>query len=86
MRKSCAPFPTVKTFKTQIGDDCIDLTDAMKRLQMSVDSYTVASMVDVVNRIDKILSNADPALRDLGKRVDDYADFVDRLKQIANQT
>ena len=74
----------VGTFKTKISVDCEDLVTAMKRLQASMDEYTVASMVDVVKRIEKILDNAEPVLSDLGKSIDQYADFVERLRTIAN--
>lgn len=76
----------VKTFKDQIGADCLDLTEALERLRTSMDVYTIASMADTVKRIERILDDAEPLLKELGARVDAYADFVDRLKQIASRS
>lgn len=74
----------INTFCKTIYMDCSELTTALQRLQMSMDDETAASMVDVVTRIDRILSNAGPELTSLSKRVDSYADFVERLKALAS--
>ena len=82
---------TLRTFSEYIDSfcktiyiDCSELTSALAKLQASMDDITVASMSDVVVRIDRILSDASPELESLSKRVTAYADFVDRLKTLAS--
>lgn len=71
-------------FSKYIDGDCAQLRGAISALAATMDSDSVAVIASTVDQIARILSDQEPAIRTLEQKVNNYADFVERLKAAAS--
>lgn len=76
----------ISAFKKNIDGDCSELESAAKALSSTVSADIYATISNMIKQINDILINEGPALDDLKAKVDNYADFVERLKAVYGNT
>jgi len=70
-------------FSKYIDGDCAQLRGAISALSSTMDSDIVAVLASTVDQITRILNEQAPAIKNLEQKVNNYADFVERLKAAA---
>lgn len=73
----------VSDFSKKINTECSEMNDATNRLAQTMDAEDVADIQRLTREIVRILEASDPDLKELQNKVEGYANFVMRLKAIA---
>ena len=73
----------VANFKKYIDGDCAQLESATRCLEATMDEESVYSISQTVKEIGKLLDEKGPELEKLAEKINNYADFVERLKAAA---
>ena len=71
----------ISTFKYKIEGDCAELKSAVNKLAGTMDEDSIRQVYATYDSIIKLLDVKKHELTDLHKKVDDYADFVEKLKR-----
>ena len=75
----------ISDFGKHIDSDCNELESSCRKLEASMDEESSADISNITNQISRIIVDAAPTLNTLKNKVEQYADFVERLKQAARK-
>lgn len=73
----------VKQFEKDTRNDCEILKAAMKQLQNSSSDEELYQTSKTVEKIDDIITDAQPTINQLSKKIDEYVSFIRKLKSVA---
>lgn len=73
----------VSEFSRKINMECSEISMATARLAYTMDADDVADIQRLTREVVRILDDSSPALKELQEKVEAYANFVMRLKAIA---
>ena len=73
----------VDNFSKYVDGDCAQLQGAISALATTMDSDSIAVIKSSVEQITRILDEQAPTIKTLEQKVNNYADFVERLKAAA---
>lgn len=73
----------VKQFGKETKADCETLKAAMKKLQSASSDEELYQTSKTVEKIDDIITDAQPTINQLSNKIDEYVAFVRRLKSAA---
>ena len=73
----------VKKFGENTRDDCETLKTAIKKLQRASSDEELYQINKTIERIDDIITDAQPTINQLSTKIDDYVAFVRKLKAVA---
>ena len=73
----------VSDFKLKINTHCDFLNDAAKKFESTLDPEDAAYIKKTTNDIARVLDDAAPDLKELERRIRDYAEKVTRIRKKA---